>query len=59
MPVDLNPPQLYTEEQIELSQLEQGDQITVTVENNIKGKSEFEAKTVQRKAGLETEEPTE
>lgn len=47
MPAGLNPPELFTEQEIELSALKQEHKIAVVAENNIKGKSEFKAKTIE------------
>lgn len=47
VPSTLNPPQPFTEQEIELSQLKPETEVTVLTESNIKGKSEFEAKTIK------------
>lgn len=45
-PEPLMPPEMYTKEEVALSDIKEGEQITVTAQENIKEKSEFKATEV-------------
>lgn len=50
IPPDLMPPEPFTKQKVKLSEIEKGQRIRVTADKNIKGKSEFEATTIEFEA---------
>lgn len=47
IPPDLVPPEPFIKEKVKLSEIEPGQRVRITADENIKGKSEFEAATIE------------